>query len=164
MHRNYNRSQYLEVVQRAITTIPGLGLGADVIVGFPSETEERFENTRKLIEQLPFSYLHVFSYSPRLGTEAYQIKDNVPGNIKKQRNQNLTQLAKRKAFKFHESFLRQQETVLIENQRDRKSGWLKGHTGNYIPVIVEGSDSLKNNLVPVALQRVSEHQVTGCVQ
>jgi threonylcarbamoyladenosine tRNA methylthiotransferase MtaB len=106
----------------------------------------------------------VFSYSPRRGTEAYQIKDNVPGNIKKQRNQNLTQLAKRKAFKFHENFLRQQETVLIENQRDRKSGWLKGHTGNYIPVIVEGSDSLKNNLVPVALQRVSEHQVTGCVQ
>jgi threonylcarbamoyladenosine tRNA methylthiotransferase MtaB len=164
MHRKYTRSQYLEVVQRAITTIPGLGLGADVIVGFPSETEERFENTRKLIEQLPFSYLHVFSYSPRRGTEAYQIKDNVPGNIKKQRNQNLTQLAKRKAFKFHENFLRQQETVLIENQRDRKSGWLKGHTGNYIPVIVEGSDSLKNNLVPVALQRVSEHQVTGCVQ
>ena len=164
MHRNYNRSQYLEVVQRAITAIPGLGLGADVIVGFPGETEERFENTRKLIEQLPFSYLHVFSYSPRRGTEAYQIKDNVPGNIKKQRNQNLTQLAKRKAFKFHENFLRQQETVLIENQRDRKSGWLKGHTGNYIPVIVEGSDSLKNNLVPVALQRVSEHQVTGCVQ
>ena len=164
MHRNYNRSQYLEVVQRAITAIPGLGLGADVIVGFPGETEERFENTRKLIEQLPFSYLHVFSYSPRRGTEAYQIKDNVPGNIKKQRNQNLTQLAKRKAFKFHENFLRQQETVLIENQRDRKSGWLKGHTGNYILVIVEGSDSLKNNLVPVALQRVSEHQVTGCVQ
>ena len=164
MHRNYNRSQYLEVVQRAITAIPGLGLGADVIVGFPGETEERFENTRKLIEQLPFSYLHVFSYSPRRGTEAYQIKDNVPGNIKKQRNQNLTQLAKRKAFKFHENFLRQQETVLIENQRDRKSGWLKGHTGNYIPVIVEGPDSLKNNLVPVALQRVSEHQVTGCVQ
>ena len=164
MRRNYNRSQYLEVVQRAITAIPGLGLGADVIVGFPGETEERFENTRKLIEQLPFSYLHVFSYSPRRGTEAYQIKDNVPGNIKKQRNQNLTQLAKRKAFKFHENFLRQQETVLIENQRDRKSGWLKGHTCNYIPVIVEGSDSLKNNLVPVALQRVSEHQVTGCVQ
>ena len=89
MRRNYNRSQYLEVVQRAITTIPGLGLGADVIVGFPGETEERFENTRKLIEQLPFSYLHVFSYSPRRGTEAYQIKDNVPGNIKKQRNKNL---------------------------------------------------------------------------
>ena len=164
MRRNYNRHQYLDVVQRAVGAIPGLGLGADVIVGFPGETEEGFEKTRELIELLPFSYLHVFSYSPRRGTEAYQLKDNVPGNIKKQRNQNLTQLAAHKALKFRENFLRQQETVLIENQRDTKSGWLKGHTGNYIPVIMEGSDSLKNNLVPVALQRVSEHQVTGCVQ
>ena len=164
MRRNYNRSQYLEVVQRAITAIPGLGLGADVIVGFPGETEAGFENTRKLIEQLPFSYLHVFSYSPRRGTEAHQIKDNVPGNIKKQRNKNLTELVNRKAFKFREKFLKQQETVLIENQRDTKSGLLKGHTGNYIPVIVEGSDSLKNSLAPVTLQRVCEHQVTGCVQ
>jgi len=126
--------------------------------------EEGFENTRKLIEQLPFSYLHVFSYSPRRGTEAHQLKDDVPGNLKKQRNQNLTQLANHKAFKLRENFLRQQEIVLIENQRDKKSGWLKGHTGNYIPVIVEGSDSLKNHLVPVILQGVCEHQVTGCVQ
>ena len=164
MRRNYNRSQYLEVVQRAVTAIPGLGLGADVIVGFPNETEEAFENTRNLIEQFPFSYLHVFSYSPRRGTEAHQLKDNIPGNIKKQRNQILTQLISRKALKYREQFINQRETVLIENQRDTKSGWLKGHTSNYIPVLLEGSDSLKNHLVPVTLQNISEQQVTGCVQ
>ena len=164
MRRNYNRRQYLDVVQRAITAIPGLGLGADVIVGFPGETEEAFENTRSLIEQFPFSYLHVFSYSPRRGTEAHQIKDSVPGNIKKQRNQILTQLVHQKALKYREQFIDQSETVLIENQRDTKSGWLKGHTSNYIPVILEGSDSLKNSLVPVTLQNISEKQVTGCVQ
>jgi len=164
MRRNYNRRQYLDVVQRAITAIPGLGLGADVIVGFPGETEEAFENTRSLIEQFPFSYLHVFSYSPRRGTEAHQLKDNIPGNIKKQRNQILTQLISRKALKYREQFINQRETVLIENQRDTKSGWLKGHTSNYIPVLLEGSDSLKNHLVPVTLQNISEQQVTGCVQ
>lgn len=164
MRRNYNRSQYLEVVQRAIATIPRLGLGADIIVGFPGETEERFENTLELIEQLPFSYLHVFSYSPRRETEAQQLKDNIPGNIKKQRNRALTQLVAQKATKFRQQFSGQQETVLIENQRDTKSGLLKGHTGNYIPVMVAGPDSLKNNLVPVTLQRVSEQQVTGCAQ
>ncbi|MBT3366007.1 MAG: tRNA (N(6)-L-threonylcarbamoyladenosine(37)-C(2))-methylthiotransferase MtaB [Nitrospina sp.] len=164
MRRNYNRRQYLDVVQRAITAIPGLGLGADVIVGFPDETEEAFENTRSLIEQFPFSYLHVFSYSPRRGTEAYQIKDNVPGNIKKQRNQILTQLVNQKALKYREQFINETEMVLVENQRDTKSGWLKGHTSNYIPVILEGSDSLKNNLVPITLQNISEKQVTGCVQ
>lgn len=164
MRRNYNRHQYLEVVQRALSVIPGLGLGADVIVGFPGETEEAFENTRNLIEQLPFSYLHVFSYSPRRGTEAHQLKDDVPGNIKKQRSQILSQLVNQKSLKIRESFLGQQQTVLLENQRDTKSGWLKGHTGNYIPVILEGNDSLKNNLVPVTLQRVSQHQVIGCAQ
>ena len=81
MRRNYTREQYIEVVHRAINTIPNLGLGADVIVGFPGETDAAFENTRKLIEELPFSYLHVFSYSPRRGTEANDYKDDVPGNI-----------------------------------------------------------------------------------
>ena len=164
MRRNYNREQYLEVAQRALNVIPGLGLGADVIVGFPGETEEAFENTRSLIDHLPFSYLHVFSYSPRRGTEAHQLKDNVPGNIKKHRNQVLTQLVNQKSLMLSENLLGQRETVLIENQRDTKSGWLKGHTGNYIPVIVEGSDSLKNKLVPVTLKSVSQNQVTGCVQ
>jgi len=164
MRRNYNRHQYLDVAQRAINAIPGLGLGADVIVGFPGETEEAFESTRNLIEQLPFSYLHVFSYSPRRGTEAHHIKDDVPGNIKKQRNQILTQLVGQKSLKIRESFLGQQETVLLENQRDKKSGWLKGHTGNYIPVILKGADSLKNSLVCVTLQSVSEQQVIGCAQ
>ena len=164
MRRNYNRRQYLEVVERAVSAIPGLGLGADVIVGFPGETEEGFENTRKLIEQLPFSYLHVFSYSPRRGTEAHQFKDNVPGNIKKQRNQVLTQLASQNALKHREQFLGQQETVLIENQRDSKSGWLKGHTGNYIPVILEGADTLKNSLARITLKQISENQVIGCLQ
>ena len=125
---------------------------------------EEFENTRQLIEQLPFSYLHVFTYSPRRGTEAHQLKDNIPGNIKKQRNQILTQLISRKALKYREQFINETEMVLVENQRDTKSGWLKGHTSNYIPVILEGSDSLKNNLVPITLQNISEKQVTGCVQ
>ena len=164
MRRNYNRNQYLEVTQRAIDIIPRLGLGADVIVGFPGETEEAFEKTRKLIEQLPFSYLHVFPYSSRRGTEAHQVKDNVPGNIKKQRSLILTQLVGQKSLEIRESFLGQRETVLIENQRDKNSGWLKGHTGNFIPVTLEGADSLKNSLVPVILKEVSEHQVIGCVQ
>jgi threonylcarbamoyladenosine tRNA methylthiotransferase MtaB len=164
MRRNYNRNQYLSVIQHAITTIPELGLGADIIVGYPGETDEAFENTRNIIEQFPFSYLHVFPYSPRRGTEAHQLKDNVPGNIKKDRSRLLTQLVKQKALKYREQFLDRSATVLVENQRDKNSGWLKGHTSNFIPVILEGSDSLKNQLVPVTLQNISEQQVTGCVQ
>ena len=163
MRRNYNRDQYLDVVHRAASAIPNLGLGADVIVGFPGETEAAFENTRKIIEDLPFSYLHVFSYSPRRGTEANDYKDDVPGNIKKERNKILSELAKEKGLKFKNRFLNKTTTVLIENQRDKKTGKLKGHTDNYIPISVDGPDPYKNSLIPITLQKVSGDYVEGCV-
>jgi len=163
MRRNYNRAQYRDVVKRAVSTIPNLGLGADVIVGFPGETEIAFENTRKLIEELPFSYLHVFSYSPRRGTEADEFKDDIPGNIKKERSKILTQLIAEKGLEFKTKFLNKTATVLIENQRDKKSGKLKGHTDNYIPINLEGPDTLKNQLVPITLQKISKDHVEGCV-
>ena len=117
MRRNYNREQYIEVIHRAINAIPNLGLGADVIVGFPGETDAAFENTRKLIEELPFSYLHVFSYSPRRGTEANDYKDDIPGNIKKERNKILTQLIKEKGLEFRNKSLNTIATVFIERHR-----------------------------------------------
>ena len=163
MRRNYTRKQYIEVAHRAINTIPNLGLGADVIVGFPGETDAAFENTRKLIEELPFSYLHVFSYSPRRGTEANDYKDDVPGNIKKKRNKILTQLIEEKGLEFRNKSLNTIATVLIENQRDKNSGKLKGHTDNYIPISLDGPDPLKNCLIPITLQNISGNFVEGCV-
>ena len=163
MRRNYTREQYIEVVHRAINTIPNLGLGADVIVGFPGETDAAFENTRKLIEELPFSYLHVFSYSPRRGTEANDYKDDIPGNIKKERNKILTQLIKEKGLEFRNKSLNTIATVLIENQRDKNNGKLKGHTDNYIPISLDGPDPLKNCLIPITLQNISGNFVEGCV-
>ena len=163
MRRNYNREQYIELVHRAVNAIPNLGLGADVIVGFPGETDTAFENTRKLIEELPFSYLHVFSYSPRRGTEANDYKDDIPGNIKKERNKILTQLIKEKGLEFRNKSLNTIATVLIENQRDKNNGKLKGHTDNYIPISLDGPDPLKNCLVPITLKNISGIFVEGCV-
>ncbi|MCH2606440.1 MAG: tRNA (N(6)-L-threonylcarbamoyladenosine(37)-C(2))-methylthiotransferase MtaB [Nitrospinales bacterium] len=163
MRRNYNREQYIEVIHRAVNAIPNVGLGADVIVGFPGETDAAFENTRKLIEELPFSYLHVFSYSPRRGTEANDYKDDIPGNIKKERNKILTQLIKEKGLEFRNKSLNTIATVLIENQRDKNNGKLKGHTDNYIPISLDGPDPLKNCLIPITLQNISGNFVEGCV-
>ena len=163
MRRNYNREQYIEVIHRAVNAIPNLGLGADVIVGFPGETDAAFENTRNLIEELPFSYLHVFSYSPRRGTEANDYKDDIPGNIKKERNKILTQLIKEKGLEFRNKSLNTIATVLIENQRDKNNGKLKGHTDNYIPISLDGPDPLKNCLIPITLQNISGNFVEGCV-
>jgi threonylcarbamoyladenosine tRNA methylthiotransferase MtaB len=140
-----------------------LGLGADVIVGFPGETEEQFECTRQLIEDLPFSYLHVFSYSPRNGTEAAGFKNNISKIVKRERNRILTELATRKSLEFRRGFIGQTATVLIESSKNN-DGTLKGHSEHYIPIRVRGEASLHNRLIPVRIEEVNENQVIGCIQ
>jgi threonylcarbamoyladenosine tRNA methylthiotransferase MtaB len=163
MRRNYNRQQYIDVVRRAADKIPDLGLGADVIVGFPGESEAGFENTRQLIEDLPFTYLHVFTYSPRKGTEAYEFKSNLPKDEKKRRNKILTDIGHAKSLDFRHRMTGRTATVLFENQRDRQTGRLKGHSEHYIPVTADAGDRNKNQLVSVTLQRVAESHVRGCL-
>ena len=163
MKRNYNSQQYREVIERAASAIPNLGLGADVIVGFPGETDERFENTFQLIESLPFNLLHVFSYSPRTGTDAFKLRNDIPKTVKKERNRRLTELAKDKATTFRQRFLNQTVHVLTETTRDPQTGRLRGHSEQFIPIQFEGEDTFMNQLTPVHIQDVSERQVSGCV-
>jgi len=163
MRRNYNSGQYLDTVHRALEKIPRLGLGADVIIGFPGETEQNFENTRKLIESLPFTYLHAFAYSPRKGTEAYGFKSNLPKTVKKERIKILTALAHEKSLQFQRQFIGKTVTVLLENHRDSVTGNLRGYSEHYIPVTVPGDDRFKNQLVPLTIEDVTEQQVSGCL-
>jgi threonylcarbamoyladenosine tRNA methylthiotransferase MtaB len=163
MRRNYNSGQYVDTVLRAFEKIPRLGLGADVIIGFPGETDTSFENTRKLIESLPFTYLHSFAYSPRKGTEAYGFKSSLAKTVKKARNKTLTDLAEEKSLRFRRQLIGETVTVLFENKRDPETGNLKGHTEHYVPVIAQGGDRLMNRLVEVKIKEVSAQQVSGCV-
>ncbi|NIQ00482.1 MAG: MiaB/RimO family radical SAM methylthiotransferase, partial [Nitrospinaceae bacterium] len=148
MRRNYNTRQYRQVVERAAGRIPRLGLGADIIVGFPGETGAMFENTRRLVEELPFTALHVFSYSPREGTDAARLNNDVPNKIKKERNKILTDLGARKALAFRRGLINQTVRVLAENSRDPGTGHLRGHSENYIPLVFEGEDRWMNRVVP----------------
>ena len=163
MRRNYDSRQYREVVEKAVDRNPGLGLGADVIVGFPGETDAMFENTRRMIEDLPFTTLHVFSYSPRKGTEAAGFANDVPKSVKKERNKILTALGNQKARQFRESLLNQTVPVLVENSRDPQTGHLRGHSDTYIPVSFEGCEEWMNRIIPVRITEVSEQQVFGCL-
>lgn len=163
MRRNYNVAQYRDVVERAVDQIPYLGLGADVIAGFPGETEESFEKTYRLIEELPFSYLHVFTYSPRKGTDAYSMKENIPKAVKKERNRRLTELAKTKSLEFQKRFTHKTVYVLVEESREKTTGKLRGHTEHYIPVSFDGEDSNMNRILPITIEDVSEQQVSGCL-
>ena len=163
MRRNYNARQYREVVEKIVDRNPELGLGADIIVGFPGETDTMFENTRRMVEDLPFTTLHVFSYSPRKGTEAAGFTNDVPKTVKKERNKILTGLGNQKARQFQESLLDQTVPVLVENSRDPQTGRLRGHSDTYIPVSFEGSDEWMNRIIPVRLTEVSEQRVSGCL-
>jgi len=163
MRRNYDAKQYENIVRRAVDSIPSLGLGADVIVGFPGESEASFEHTRKLIEELPFSYLHVFSYSPRSGTEAYNFRNNIKNITKKERNLILSDLVKEKAQLFYKSFVGKKVTVLIE-ERKQADGVLKGHSEHYIPVRVDAEDSLQNQLVSVLITEIRKNELVGCLE
>ena len=162
MRRNYDAEQYKHITQHAASRIKPLGLGADVIVGFPGESEKNFEFTRKLIKELPFSYLHVFSYSPRSGTEAYNFKNNIKNTIKKERNLILSNLVKEKAHLFYKSFIGKKVTVLIEEPK--AEGVLKGYSEHYIPVRIDTDSSLKNQLVPVIIKDVQENELIGCLE
>ncbi len=163
MRRNYNARQYRDVVEKIAGRVPGLGLGADIIVGFPGETDARFENTRRMVEDLPFTTLHVFSYSPRKGTEAIGFTNDIPKTVKKERNKILTALGNQKALRFRESLRDHTVPVLAENSRDPKTGHLRGHSDTYIPVSFEGGNAWMNRIVPVRILNVTEQQVFGCL-
>jgi threonylcarbamoyladenosine tRNA methylthiotransferase MtaB len=163
MRRNYDAKQYENIVRRAVDRIPSLGLGADVIVGFPDESEESFDRTRRLIKELPFSYLHVFSYSPRSGTEAYRFRNNIKNIIKKERNRILSDLVKEKAYLFHKSFIGKKVTVLIE-ERKQTDQLSKGHSEHYIPVRIDTEGALQNRLVSVLIKNVKNNELIGCLE
>ena len=127
------------------------------------ESEVSCEHPRKLIEELPFSYLHVFSYSPRSGTEAHNFKNNIKNITKKERNLILNDLVKEKAQQFYKSFIGKKVTVLVE-ERKQADGILKGHSEHYIPVSIDAEGFLQNQLVSVLITETRKNELVGCLE
>jgi len=159
MHRPYTRSLFSALIRQIHASIPDAAIGADILAGFPGETEAAFENTFALVEQLPISYLHVFPFSARKGTPAYTFPDKVADQVIKARCRRLRELGQRKKNEFYQKFIHQPVEILVESQRDRKTGFLKGFTSDYIPVLILGGDELKNMLVRVRIERVDGNGV-----
>jgi threonylcarbamoyladenosine tRNA methylthiotransferase MtaB len=118
--------------------VPGIALGADIIVGYPGESEKEFQNTMRLVEQSPLTHLHVFTYSPRPGTPAAGLKGQVTDQIKKDRNAALRTLGMEKNLLFRKFHLGSELTVVVEDKVDTESGLLTGLTDNYIRVLIYG--------------------------
>jgi threonylcarbamoyladenosine tRNA methylthiotransferase MtaB len=132
MRRRYKRELYTEKVSLIRTFMPHCSIGADVIVGFPGETDEDFEETFNFLHSLDVSYLHVFTYSERDNTHAINIKPVVPIHIRNERNKNLRNLSFMKSQYFSGRHAGQTRKVLFESGRE--NGMMEGYTDNYIKV------------------------------
>lgn len=149
MRRRYLTPLYRSRIEKIKSLMPHCCIGADVIVGFPGETEEDFLQTYHFLNSLDISYLHVFTYSERENTPAAEMKGVVPHNIRKQRNRMLRILSEKKQQHFYRQFVGETATVLLEG--DNKNGYMHGYTANYIKVKIPYDRALVNTLQKVEL-------------
>lgn len=161
MKRPYTREFFSDRVLKIHAASPDAAIGIDVLTGFPGETEEQFQNTFDLINELPVSHLHVFPFSPRKKTPAATFPDQLTESVKKERTEKLRRLGNKKNKAFLKSQVGKVLEVLIENSRDRNTGKLKGLSSNYAVVHIQGDNSLKNTLTRVKIIGYDENYLTG---
>ncbi|MCZ7554969.1 MAG: tRNA (N(6)-L-threonylcarbamoyladenosine(37)-C(2))-methylthiotransferase MtaB [Bacteroidia bacterium] len=158
MRRRYNTRLYRERIDAVLAALPHAGIGIDVIVGMPGETEELFREGYEFLVDLPFSYLHVFSYSERPGTEAAGIAEKVAPTERARRSQMLRTLSQRKRRAFHEQQLGRTLQVLFESGEQGRSS---GFSENYVRVSVPWQPGLENRILPVRCDALEKDCVVG---
>ena len=136
MHRKYRPWHYADRIERIRRAMPDAAIGADVMVGFPGETDDDFEQTRALIEQLPFTYLHVFTYSSRPGTPSAEMPEQVPVHIARERNRVLRELIAVKKRMFMESFVGRELEAITLTHFDGE--FTEALTDNYLKLEIRG--------------------------
>jgi threonylcarbamoyladenosine tRNA methylthiotransferase MtaB len=136
MHRRYRPWHYAQKIRKIRDAMPDAAIGADVMVGFPGETNDLFEESRSFIEHLPFTYLHVFTYSSRPGTRSAALPDPVPVQVARERNRMLRELAARKNLAFREAFLGKQLNAITLQQGDAES--TEALSDNYLKIRIAG--------------------------
>ncbi|MBR2215139.1 MAG: tRNA (N(6)-L-threonylcarbamoyladenosine(37)-C(2))-methylthiotransferase MtaB [Selenomonadaceae bacterium] len=157
MHRHYNTTEYAALLQKIRRVFPNIAISTDVIVGFPGETEELFDETKHFVEQMKFARVHVFPFSPREGTPAAKMSGAVPENIKKVRLKALQEVAAESAQDFARRFLGREVTVLFETTRE---GISDGLTESYLRVYT--ADKVTGGeFYPVRLEKLYKDGVWG---
>jgi threonylcarbamoyladenosine tRNA methylthiotransferase MtaB len=161
MNRSYTADKVRSVIHKIVSRFTNVGLGTDVIAGFPGETDEQFEETVLFIDGLPFTYLHVFPFSPRNGTKAAGMRNRIHARDRLIRTQRLRELGKAKREKFIEKWLEQEVTVLLESREN--NGWMGGLTSEYLRVNVPYDESLVNRFARVKVQNTQDLSARGYV-
>ncbi|MFI0434305.1 MAG: tRNA (N6-isopentenyl adenosine(37)-C2)-methylthiotransferase MiaB [Parachlamydiaceae bacterium] len=161
MHRIYTVEQYIEKVHLLKDIVPNVALGTDIIVGFPTETDDEFQETYRLMKEIEYSVAFLFSYSPRKGTPAMRWRDDIPEDVKQERLQQLLQLQDLIYIKQRQAMLGQTVEVLVEKRSSKETDFLKGKTRCWKNVLFAGGDELIGTLQQVKVHSYSHQTLLG---
>lgn len=148
MNRKYTTNQFRNVVELLRNAYPEVHLTTDVIVGFPGETEEEFNKTYEFLKEIKFYKMHVFKYSPRRGTVAAKMPNQIDGNVKEERSNKLIELSDKNEKEYNQQYIGKEVEVLLE---EREGEYLKGHTTNYMVVKMKTNENLENTIQKVVV-------------
>ena len=153
MNRKYSCDEFFKVTEILREYFKDVNLTTDIIVGFPGETNEEFESTYEFLSKIKFYKMHIFKYSPREGTLAAKMTNQIDGNIKEERSQKLIELSNKNEREYNEKYIGKSVEVLFEEEKD---GLWSGYTKNYVRVFVESDESLENRLKKIEIKDVYE--------
>ncbi len=157
MNRKYDTEEFCEIVERLRKYYKDVILTTDIIVGFPGETEEEFCKTYKFLEEIKFYKMHVFPYSPRKGTVAAKMKNQVSGDIKEKRSKKIIELSNKNQLQYNQKIVGKEVEVLFEEPHDKT--YFKGHTQNYILVKYKTDENLENLIKKVKIEKADVEYV-----
>ena len=149
MNRHYTTQEFREIVKRLRKYYKEPALTTDIIVGFPGETDEDFNKTYQFLKEINFYQMHVFKYSPRKGTRAAKMPNQISGKTKEERSKKLIELSKQNQTNYINMFINKELEVLFE---EKEKEYQKGHTKNYILVKVKTNENLENKLKKIKIQ------------
>mgnify|MGYP001589550903 CR=1 FL=1 len=164
MNRRYTSEEYKMVVDNLRQNIKGVAITTDVIVGFPGETKEEFNETYTFLKDLELSKMHIFKYSPRKGTKAAEIKEQIDGNIKDERSHKLIELNNMLEEKYISGFSSECMNVLYEQKCNNSEDEFEGYTDNYIKVTSKASKSIEGEFYITKLTECKGNHIIGEVQ
>lgn len=153
MNRKYSSKEYMTNVELIRKYMPDSGITTDIIVGFPGETDDEFNETYEFVKKIQFSRIHVFKYSIREGTKAADMKEQVDEKIKSDRSKQLIKLGDMLANEFMKKFINLNMSILVETQKD--NNFFEGYTTNYLKVLIKSDNNIKNKIVDVKIDKVS---------
>lgn len=161
MNRRYTTEQFKEIVRLLRGAYSDVNLTTDIIVGFPGETDEEFNKTYQFLKEIKFYKMHIFKYSPRKGTKAAVMPNQINGDIKEERSKKLIELSDRNEIEYNKSYIGKNVEVLFEEEKDRM---YKGHTQNYIMVYCQSKEKLDNKIIDVVCEKAEKEHIIAIMK